>query len=345
MLMGDPDPRAAVEALPRLAEAGVPFAVTVVAWPLPTLEEALDDLAETARYAAACGASMVQVNLPGFSRFFSRTPPFDTDAVWPEIVRTAAELRREAACPVFVSPAMYEENLTREVKNRAEVIGVVPNSPAARAGLAAGDVVVEVNGVRVSCRPRARDLLSLAQKNGAGAFALRVMRGGREMVLGGDTSDHDYPYDPCTSAHLGAVFMGSGFRASHLDEVQAAIHARGARRPLLLTSALVRPTLEQLLRERPLALPEGCSLALGVPENSYFGGNIILGDLLVVEDFVRHIRECAAGNGHAPDLVLIPSSPFHLSGWGRDLTGRPYLDIERRTGIPVELLRCETIWE
>ncbi len=345
MLMRDPHPEKAVAALPALSEAGVPYAVTIVAWPLPSLEEMLDDLRATALYASASGARMVQVNLPGFSRFFSPTPPFDTAKVWPEIVREVGKLREIAGCPVFLSPAMYEENLTRRDKNRAEVIGVVPGSPAARAGLAAGDLLTAVNGTRVRNRPQARDLLALVQAADAGGFTLTVRRGGRDIELTGETRDFSYPYDPLTAAHLGAVFMGSGFRASHLDKVQAAIHARGSRRPLLLTSALVRPTLEQLLRERPLSLPDGCRLALGVPENRYFGGNIILGDLLVVDDFAAFIREYAARGGERPDLVLIPSSPFRLGGWGRDLTGRPYLDIERRTGIAVELLRCETIWE
>ncbi len=345
MLMGDPEPAKAIKALPMLAEAGIPFAVTIVAWPLPGLEEMLEDLRHTALYADAWKARMVQVNLPGFSRFFSPSRPFDTARVWPEIVREAQRLRREVGCPVFVSPAMYEENLTRPVKNRAEVIGTVPGSPAARAGLAAGDLITAVNGVGVSSRPQARDLLSRLEEGDVGEFSLRVKRGGKEVEIAGHTHDYAYPYDPQTAVHLGAVFMGSGFRASHLDKVQTAIQARGALRPLLLTSALVRPTLEQLLRERPLSLPEGCSLSLGVPETRYFGGNIILGDLLVVEDFVAFIREFEARHGARPDLALIPSSPFHLSGWGRDLTGRPYVEIERRTGVAVELLRCETIWE
>jgi len=46
-----------------------------------------------------------------------------------------------------------------------------------------------------------------------------------------------------------------------------------------------------------------------------------------------------------PDLVVIPSSPFHLSGWGRDLTGRVYLEIERSTGVPVALVECEPIFD
>jgi hypothetical protein len=82
-----------------------------------------------------------------------------------------------------------------------------------------------------------------------------------------------------------------------------------------------------------------------VPENRYFGGNIILGDLLVVQDFIDHIRDYLARGNPRPDLVVIPSTPFGLGAWRRDLTGRPYMDIERATGVPVALLECERIYE
>ena len=49
--------------------------------------------------------------------------------------------------------------------------------------------------------------------------------------------------------------------------------------------------------------------------------------------------------GICPDLVVIPSSPFHLSGWGRDLTGRVYKEIERLTEIPVALVECDPIFD
>ena len=69
-----------------------------------------------------------------------------------------------------------------------------------------------------------------------------------------------------------------------------------------------------------------------------------MGDLLVVEDFVDCITEYIVKKKCKPDLVVIPSSPFNLSGWGRDLTGECYLNIERKTGIKTELLGCSTIY-
>ncbi len=345
MLMGDGRPGTAIGAPALLAEAGIPFAVTVVAWPLPDLREMLRDLESTARFADCARARLVQVNLPGYSRFFSQHQLFDTAEVWGETVRLVRRLREEVACPVVVSPSLYEENLTRPRKNQAEVIGVVRDSPMARCGLAAGDVITAVNGIPVRSRPQARDLLSLLRESGASDVALGVSRRGREVELALDAGDWDYPFDPATGTHLGAVFMGAGLRESQLERLQALVRESGAREALFLTSALVRPTLEQLLRERPLLLPRGARLRLGVPENRFFGGNIMLGDLLVVQDFIDFVRAYAGGAEARPDLVVIPSSPFHISGWGRDLTGRTYLDIERETRIPVRLLECNPIWE
>ena len=70
-----------------------------------------------------------------------------------------------------------------------------------------------------------------------------------------------------------------------------------------------------------------------------------MGDLLVVSDFVDAVEEFLTEEKFRPDLVVIPSSPFSLSGWGRDLTGHVYREIERRTGIPTTLAECVPIFD
>ena len=70
-----------------------------------------------------------------------------------------------------------------------------------------------------------------------------------------------------------------------------------------------------------------------------------MGDLMVVQDFIDCIKKYLEQYNKRPDLIVIPSSPFNLGQWRRDLTGRVYLDIEREVGIPVELLDCETIYD
>jgi hypothetical protein len=69
-----------------------------------------------------------------------------------------------------------------------------------------------------------------------------------------------------------------------------------------------------------------------------------MGDLLTVEDFVFAVNKFMERNIR-PDLVVLPSSPFYLSGCGRDLTGRVYLDIERSLNIPVALVECDPIFD
>ena len=70
-----------------------------------------------------------------------------------------------------------------------------------------------------------------------------------------------------------------------------------------------------------------------------------MGDLLMVEDFIAAVKDFLEEGPVSPDLVVIPSSPFHMSGWGRDLSGRVYKDIERVTGIPVGLIECDPIFD
>ena len=136
--------------------------------------------------------------------------------------------------------------------------------------------------------------------------------------------------------------MGAGFRLSVLEDLQALITARGARRVLFLSSALVQPVFEQTLQESSLF--GGIQIQVRIPSNRFFGGNIFMGDLLVVQDFIEAIREYLQQEP-PPDLVVIPSSPFALGGWGRDLTGRVYTDIARAVHLPVALLHCEPIYD
>jgi len=141
------------------------------------------------------------------------------------------------------------------------------------------------------------------------------------------------------------VFMGSGLRMSYLEDLKEIVKARRAKRVLFLSSELVKPTFEQCLAESNLFGSGELRIDVEVPKNHFFGGNVFMGDLLVVQDFIDRVKDYVIRKGHRPDLVVIPSSPFNLSQWGRDLTGRVYLDIERETGIPVELLHCATMYD
>jgi wyosine [tRNA(Phe)-imidazoG37] synthetase (radical SAM superfamily) len=341
-IMGPANPETAIRSLPFLRERGIPFAIIIVPWPFPSKEEMHSDLRETVAYADGHDAHLVEVSLPGYSRYFSSEPLFDREDVWSSVVSEIRGLRQKVRCPLLIKPSLYEENLHEGKFNRPAVVGVIKNSPAALCGIQIGDLILSVGGLKVSSRPQARDLLHLHHQNRTPSLSLSLQRGGELLELNLLPGQHGYPYCPETDHHLGITFMGAGFRPSLLEDLKALITEQEARDVLLLSSPLVKPVFLQLLRESSLF--GGIQIQVEVPENRYFGGNICMGDLLVVRDFIQAIKEYLRKNP-SPELIIIPSSPFSLGQWGRDLEGRVFTEIERSVGLPVALLACEPIYD
>jgi len=342
-LMQDRAPEIAIGALPLLCRENIPYAVGVVPWPLGSFAEMLDDLGRTVGYADEHGAHLIQVSLPGYTRYFASEKVFDRDHLWGAVVGRVRELRGKYRSPIVAMPSMFEENIYERRKNLPGVTGVVKNSPAFFAGIENGDLILQINGINIRNRPQAREVLSVIHQSDAGMASITVQRSGRKVETTLDLAKYFYPYARETSTHLGIIFMGTGLRVGYLERLKEIIQDRRAKKVLFLSSALVKPTLEQCLAGANF-FGDG-EIKVVVPENRFFGGNIFMGDLLVVQDFIDCIEEYVAKKRSRPDLVVIPSSPFNLSQWGRDLTGRVYLDIERSTGIPVELLECATIYD
>jgi hypothetical protein len=341
-IMGGKNPETAIRSLPLLKEREVPYAVVIVPWPFPSQEEMVADLKETIAYADQHDAHLVEVSLPGYSRYFSPGPVFNLEDVWPSVVSTLRSLRREIKTPLLVKPSLFEETKYEEKFNMPGIAGVVKNSPADFFSLKSGNILLAIGGLKVSSRPQARDLLHIHHQSRSRSVDLLVQKGAETSEVHLSTDRFSYPYTPETDHHLGIIFSGSGFRPSVLEDLKSLIKAHGARRVLLLSSPLVKPVFQQLLRASTLF--GDTRIEVEVPRNLYFGGNIFMGDLLVVRDFVEAIRDYLKGNP-PPDLIVIPSSPFSLGQWRRDLEGRVYTDIERAVGLSVALLDCETIYD
>ena len=74
-------------------------------------------------------------------------------------VDTAVTTRISRAAPEPTQPAYFGVNLDADKNGRAVVAQVDPNSPAARAGLTAGDVLTELDGKAVAGPASVRELL------------------------------------------------------------------------------------------------------------------------------------------------------------------------------------------
>jgi len=342
-LMRDFEPEIALRSLANLQSAHIPYSVVIVPWPFPSVEEMIADLRRTVAFSARFDPAFIQISLPGYSRFFSEQPLFDRETVWTLLKTTVQELRAGVDCPLILRPGLFEEYLDPQAVDTAQVEGVIKHSPADRAGVRRGDRLRSLNGLTVRNRPVARSLLSTIHGGLPGRVPLTVERKGVEVDLLMDLDDFDYPFDPSLSTYTGIVFPSAGIPFTWPEELRHLIRARGAREVLLFTSTLVRPTLEKRLREG-LFLP-GVKLHVRVPPNRYMGGNIFMGDLLVVEDYISAAEDFLNEAERRPELIVIPSSAFRLSGWGRDLTGRFYKEIERHLRIPVALLDCAPIFD
>jgi uncharacterized Fe-S cluster-containing radical SAM superfamily protein len=342
-LMGDPHPEVAIRSLAELQSAHMAYSVIIVPWPFPSLDEMIADLNQTVAFASRFDPAFIQISLPGYSKRFSQEVLFDRETVWKEVKAEIVRLRMDVDCPLILRPGLFEEYLDPEAVDAPLLIGVVKNSPAARAGLLSGDRLLAVNGLPIKDRPQARSLLAGIHTSRLDEVSITIERAGGRKVFTLNLNNFDYPYERRTAPFIGCVFPSAGIPLDWTDSLRQVISCKGAREVLILTSTLIRPTLKKRIRET-LFLPE-VVLHLRVPPNRYFGGNIFMGDLLVVDDFIAAIKDFLDEELGVPDLVIIPSSPFRLGGWGRDLTGKVYKEIERCTGIPVSLIECDPIFD
>jgi uncharacterized Fe-S cluster-containing radical SAM superfamily protein len=342
-LMRDPECSVALNSLEHLRNAGIPYAIVIVPWPFPSADIMINDLKNTIAFADSFDPALIQISLPGYGRSSYPEECFSHEEVWNRIKTTIQELRYHTDCPIVMRPGLYEEADHPEKVNDPLVIGVIKNSPSYLAGLHPGDRILKVNGLPMKNRPQTRSLLKTLNESDLAMTSLSVQRGSNLMDLDLNLREFDYPYTLESATQLGVVFASSGIPEEWVVRLKEIIISRQGKEVLLFSSALVKPVLKKLISDKGF-IPD-INLYIRVPENHYFGGNICMGDLMVVEDFIKAIEEFINTEKIQPDLVIIPSSPFHLSGWGRDLTGRVYLDIERRTKISVALVECETIFD
>lgn len=347
----------AVRAVELLAKYRIPYMTNLVMWPSIPFE----DMERTINYMAQHNATVIRVCLGGYSRYLKGDfEHFTVEEYWPQVVAEVERIRASCPTPVLIEPNSYVRHDTE-----ALVDGVVQGSPAFLAGIERGDQVLRVNGRQVHSRMH---LLSELRRNTRArsyrppgvlgmtgtpaapvseAVCLQIQRGTQTFERTLDRYDpaalQTYPYGHIARFNdfiFGLIFTDT-LRYSSLLTTRQLIEQHHAHRVLLLTSQLIAPILEYML-ERTQAFVD-LDMSIRVAPNNYFGGTINIGDLLVVQDIIDAIELFCQQEGTAPDLVLIPASPFASSPWRRDLTGRPWLDIERCTGIAVDLIPCPTI--
>ncbi len=321
-----------------LREAGIPFVGSIVA------DQRLDlpDIERTIRHLDAHEAVKIRVLLPGYTRYSAGEALPGLDEWWDAVAALVTRVRRDVETPLHLAPAFVVDRDATPV-----IDGLFRDSVARKAGLRIGDAVLEVDGREVFTKTDVIRLLEKAQ-TAARASHLRVRRNGATFTAvlapGGGAGAPEFPSpDDAIRRPAYGVFMNQGLEIDGLAWIRRhlAQHRRGVR-ALLFTTPLAHPHVQQLVsRFRSFGGPHDVRFTMA--EHEFWGGNIKIGDLHVVSDYVRHI-ERVLQTGWRPDVAFIPAS--FLSGrWGLDMTGTSYRRIERETGVRTLLVPVTRIME
>ncbi len=299
-VMGDRDPEKTLAAISSLS-GKVEFDGSMVALPFLTGHE---DIEQSVRFLKDAGAQTVRLLLPGFS---SRHPlfrmmPKDT---WKEVREMASRLAARERIPVLVDPPELNDL-------DARIEYVLPDSPAARAGLRAGDLIVQVAGKDVFSR---KDAFQKAYERENPSVTVL-----REGLI-------DYRLSKKRGTSPGFVTYDDLDPLEYLNWERASGVTKG-RDVLVLTSKPAKKLIEAALASR------GLEARVVAVRSHFFGGNIHVAGLLTVRDFLAAYRRATTRTGR-PYSVTLPARAF--DPWGRDLEGVHFRAFSQETGVPVIL--------
>lgn len=346
-VMNDPHPETAIKSVELLQKYTIPFLGSIVAWPSIPLQ----DIEATVAYLSAHQAVLIRILLPGYTRYHSQSLAFNSEEHWQRVVRLYNKLLKSNDTIMHIQPSLYwKKDLT------ATIEGVFRNSPAFHAGLQREDKIIKINNERIITRGQAQATLNqLGTDKKQRSILVDVERNGKrlhfKLTNKSQVTDDLYPYKPVgyTSGIFSTtwpygIFMTQTFLLHYILDLEHLTKQYHAKHVLLFSSVLLQPLFIEAMKIMRHHAPylQKIDLRVTIAKHQFWGGNIMIADILLVQDFIHHLHTLI-NTQYRPDLIIIPSSFTNL--WGFDLSGHSYMEIEREFNIPVELIKCVRIMQ
>ncbi len=319
-----------IKAIKLLKENGIPFYGSIVAW--PTIP--IDDIRKTIEYLSENDAYAIRVDLPGYTKYFSNKKLFNTREWWDKVVACCKDERKKISSALYWIPSLYGNKSIV-----ASIDGVIKNSPAYFSGLKSGDVILKIDNHPIYSRAQAQNILRKAKNKTS-----IVVNRNRKILAFTLRESYHYPYILKGTNQRFGIHLISDLKISYLEDLKKIIESSNAHKILFFTSEVMKPHAERIINMIPYFKEffNNIDFHLEVAGHYFWGGNILINDIHVVEDFILSTKKFIERKKIKPDLIVIPSS-FTLGCGGFDLKGTSYKKIERELEIPVKLLKCTTI--
>lgn len=308
LLMGDKSALSSIKCPILLQEHKVPFHGSVVAMPHLV---GWQDVCKTIKYLSECGAQTIRILLPGYSKLAPAALQFGP-SVLPELRLLVTRLRKELSTPLICEPPAIQDLEPR-------IAGVIDGTPAGRADIRPGDLIVSVNKVRPLTRVQAfNEIYKTASP------VLKIKRGDEQKYVRLDKN----------SRERSGLVMDYDIDPDLIKDINRVIRRRRVSKALVLTSELAGPVINMALKQFYQGAAE---IRVVVVRNRFFGGSIKAAGLLTIKDFQIALADFFNEHpGWQPELVLLPGLAFDHQG--RDLTDLSYMDLGEKYGTVIDIL-------
>ncbi len=307
LIMKDKNPERVFAAFALLDKYSIPYEGSIVALPHVMGRESI---AETISFLSDYQTETVRIFLPGFTHLTPEEYQFPP-GLYTKLMNFITQLNNRYELPLILEPPLLKDFSSR-------IIGIISDTPAAKAGLRKGDVIIEINGIKPQTRVESFNLLNKFQ-----SLSLKIKRGDKVLSL---------TFDKEKDEKTGIV-LNYDLSPQTIKEIKRVIQNTEAKNILIITSEFGQ-YLIKIIMDRINNTETAKNINCIVAKNYFFGGSIKSAGLLVNSDIIQSIQK--VNSTVNPGLIILPGIIYDL--YGNDLTGSGFHYLEEKLATDIKII-------